>query len=85
MFTNDLKKGDRVVLRNGRKATIADNRKGNIRPAEVYGIETETGSVYGHDIVIYMGGDAFDYTPVRITHPAAQEKARKLNGQLFGE
>lgn len=49
--TNDLKSGDRVLLACGWHATIADNRRGNIRTAEVYGYHTETGSVYAWDIV----------------------------------
>lgn len=31
-----------------------DNMRGNIRMVEVYGFETEIGSVYAHDIVAYM-------------------------------
>ncbi len=51
MKTNDLKKGDRVQLRNGWYATIADNMKGNTRMATVEGIVTEMGSIYSHDII----------------------------------
>lgn len=51
MYTNDLKKGDKVLLENGWDAVIYDNKKGNIRLAEVYGWFTEIGSVYAHDIV----------------------------------
>jgi hypothetical protein len=50
MKTNDLKKGAYVRLRNGWYAQIADNKRGNIRMATVYGLYTETGSVYAHDI-----------------------------------
>ncbi|MCK9382928.1 MAG: hypothetical protein M0P95_17935 [Sulfuritalea sp.] len=50
MKSNDLKKGDLVQLKNGWYALIADNMKGNIRMAEVFGNYTETGSVYVHDI-----------------------------------
>ena len=58
MKTNDLKKGDRVRLKNGWYATIADNKKGNIRMATVEGYYTETGSIYAWDIeskVMYPG------------------------------
>ena len=62
MNTNDLKKGDLVRLRNGWIAEIYDNKKGNIRMAKVYGIETEIGSVYSHDIEVKLtlspNGDA---------------------------
>lgn len=50
MKTNELKKGMMVALRNGWKAEIADNKKGNVRMATVYGYETEMGSIYAHDI-----------------------------------
>lgn len=49
--TNDIKKGTRVLLKNGWYATIMDNRKGNIRLAEVEGYVKETGSVYASEIV----------------------------------
>ena len=49
--TNDLKKGNRVLLANGWYATMADNRKGDIRVATVEGMVTETGSIYAHDIM----------------------------------
>jgi len=49
--TNDLKKGAKVVLRGTQwNATIMDNKKGNVRMAEVQGIFTEMGSIYMHDI-----------------------------------
>jgi hypothetical protein len=38
---------------------MADNRKGNIRLAEVEGDFTETGSVYAHDIVSVLIGDTW--------------------------
>lgn len=49
--TNDLKKGTNVILRNGWKARIEDNKKGNTRLATVYGTFTEMGSIYSTDIV----------------------------------
>lgn len=61
MNTNELKKGDLIRLRNGWIAEIADNKKGNIRMAKVYGHYTETGSVYAHDIEVKLtltNGDA---------------------------
>ena len=33
MLTNDIKKGMRILLKNGWYATMADNKKGNIRYA----------------------------------------------------
>lgn len=59
---------------------MQDNRKGNIRLAEVEGIVTETGSVYAHDIIAVR---CFDYwQPVE--HTEKQQKARDLNVALFG-
>lgn len=51
IFTNDIKKGAKVLLRNGWKADVWDNMKGQTRVCLVYGYETEAGSVYSHDIV----------------------------------
>ena len=80
MKTNDIKKGTRFRLRNGWLATMADNRKGNIRLAEVEGDFTETGSVYAHDIVSVLIGN--NWQPVE--HTGQQAKCRDLNSALFG-
>ena len=72
MKTNDLKKGDRVKLRNGWFGTIADNRKGLTRDITVEGAVTETGSCYTHDIVQYIGPNG----PEAIEHTPAQDKLR---------
>ena len=55
--TNKLKKGTRVVLRNGWEATLEDNKRGSIRMATVEGFYTEMGSIYAHDIAGYKEGD----------------------------
>lgn len=73
MKTNDLKKGDRIQLRNNWFATIADSRKGNIRLATVEGIYTETGSIYAHDIILYFPPDG---APISVLHTPAQRKLR---------
>ena len=80
MKTNDLKKGARVRLANGWEADIADNAKGNIRMAKVYGFETEIGSVYSHDITHFkapsqLGGESLWYP---IEHTPAQIKLRRV-------
>lgn len=74
MKTNELKKGARVQLRSGWFATIEDNARGNIRMAKVYGLVTEIGSVYSHDIVSFrtFGGE---WQPIE--HTPAQLKLRK--------
>ena len=76
--TNDLRKGDNVMLRNGWRADIMDNMKGNTRLAKVYGFETEVGSVYSHDIMRVLRNDVM--TPIE--HTPAQlklyERVRRL-------
>lgn len=70
MKTNDLKKGTRVMLRNGWEADLWDNMRGNTRVANVYGFCEEAGSVYAHDIVAYKDADGvwhedIEYTPAQ--------------------
>jgi len=79
MTTNELKKGVRVLLRNGWEATLADNRKGNTRLATVYGYFTEMGSVYSHDIVSYMTALG-DWENVE--HTDAQKKCKQMNDAM---
>jgi hypothetical protein len=55
--TNKLKKGTRVVLRNGWEAVLEDNKRGAIRMATVEGFYTEMGSIYAHDIAGYKEGE----------------------------
>lgn len=50
MFANDMKKGMRVLLRNGWFGTMSDNAKGLTRIVDVEGFEREMGSVYTFDI-----------------------------------
>jgi hypothetical protein len=70
MFTNELKKGDKVRLSNGWDAKIEDNQRGNTRLATVYGLFTEMGSVYSHDIVFKYNADGsttkIEYTPAQL-------------------
>jgi hypothetical protein len=56
--TNDLKKGTQIILKSGFGAVLYDNKKGNIRLAEVDGIFKEIGSIYAHDIDrAFIGGE----------------------------
>jgi len=82
MKTNDLKKGARILLRNGWYGTIADNARGNIRMATVEGVYTETGSVYAHDIVKAQapGSKLFE----DVEHTPAQLKLREQVEGIFG-
>ena len=70
---NDLKKGTRVVLRNGYQADLVDNLKGNTRLAKVYGEYTEMGSVYTKDILEAKVGENWK----KVALSAAQRKAAK--------
>lgn len=74
MKTNELKAGAVVLLRNGWRATIADNKKGNIRLATVEGFYTETGSIYAHDIACAV----VDGARIPIKHTPQQVKLRAM-------
>ena len=81
VVTNDLKKGDLVMLRNGWQARIEDNKKGDTRLCTVYGFETEMGSVYSHDIVQLVND--VDGAWTRITHTDKQAKVKEWSDALF--
>jgi len=76
MKTNEIRKGARIQLRNGWQADMADNAKGTIRMAKVYGDETEIGSVYAHDIVSVLVNGTWQ----PIEHTPAQVKLRRMIG-----
>jgi hypothetical protein len=83
MKTNDLKKGVRIMLKNGWEAELWDNMKGNTRIANVYGFETEASSIYSHDIIARQDPltkkwiNDIEYTPSQI-------KCREMNVAIFG-
>ena len=84
--TNDLKKGIRILLRNGWYGTLYDNKKGNIRLAEVEGFYTEIGSVYSHDIVeAQLPADDTDNSGrwVEIEYTKSQLQCRDFDRALF--
>lgn len=70
---NDLKKGSRVLLRNGWEADLIDNGRGNTRTAKVYGDYTEIGSVYTKDILEAKVGVSWR----KVALSDAQRKAAK--------
>lgn len=75
MKTNDLRKGDRVLLRNGWYATVMDNKKGNIRLCEVEGRYRDIGSVYAHDIVRCVSENSnIEHTPAQLKLKATLER-----------
>lgn len=80
MFTNDIKKGTRIQMRNGWLGTMMDNGRGNTRVVEVEGTYTETGSVYAHDIMFALVNGAVN----TIVHTSAQLKCKEMNAKLFG-
>ena len=55
MKTNEIKKGMMIELDNGWFGEMFDNMKGNTRMVNVYGLYTEIGSVYSHDIIACYG------------------------------
>ena len=73
--TNELKKGTWVKLRNGWKAELWDNMRGNTRVANVYGYYEEAGSIYAHDIIAW--GEATSNIIWPVEHTPAQLKLKK--------
>ena len=82
MFTNDIKKGMAVQMRNGFTGIMMDNMKGNTRMVEITNgfMGREMGSVYSHDIVacwIYNQIQYIEYTP-------KQMDCQKMVHRMFG-
>lgn len=80
MTTNELKKGDRIMLECGWYATIMDNKRGNIRLAEVEGIEKEIGSIYSGDIVYKINADN---TIESVEMTASQKRQEEVLSELI--
>lgn len=72
MFTNDIKKGQHIRLRNGLHAIMHDNRRGNARLVHIQSPNPEFGSVYGHDILYVM----VDNNWVRVQHTQVQRDTK---------
>ena len=83
MKTNELKKGTRILLRNGWEADIMDNLKGNTRLAKVYGYETEIGSVYAHDIVAYKEELSLGEWKYDIEYTPNQLRCKQMVNSMF--
>ena len=73
MLTNDIKKETRIRLRNGWEAEMADNKKGNIRMAKVFGLYTELGSEYVWNIVQVQVGE--EWVDVELTSKQMKDAA----------
>lgn len=72
--TRELRKGDRVLLRNGWQAVIEDNNtRGLIRLCTVEGHVTEMGSVYSHDIMKLLRRSG----NIDVLHTASQLRLRR--------
>jgi len=82
MKTDDIKKGQRVLLRCGWQGTMADNGKGDTRIVHVEGDYRETGSVYSHDLVKVKGA-ADEW--VLVEHTPEQDRLRQLLVGLLDE
>lgn len=68
--TKELKKGDRVVLRNGWYATVVSKAKGSRIMLKVEGLYTEIGDVWVWDIAARVPGNEL------LALTDAQKKAR---------
>lgn len=84
MLANDIKKGMRIKMTNGWEGTMMDNKKGNIRFAEVEGSYTELGTIYAKDIesVIVRLGSMPVWEPVTLS-PAQAKAANAITNAGF--
>lgn len=76
MQTNQIKKGVRIKLHNGWFGVMFDNKKGNIRMAEVHGLHTEIGSVYAWDISHAHDPESDTWVEVELTDKQKQDRER---------
>jgi hypothetical protein len=74
---NDIKKGTIGYLKDtGWKFEMVDNKKGNIRMAKVFGLCTEIGSIYSHDIdYVIIGGQDIKVDASRYSDQTATVQA----------
>lgn len=79
MQSNEIKKGDLLLLKNGWKAVMFDNKKGNIRMAEVDGLYKEIGSIYVWDIDCVRVGT--EWVSVELTEK--QRQSQKMISRIF--
>jgi len=79
--TNEIKKGTKIKLHNGWFGVMYDNKKGNVRMAEVHGIYTEIGSVYAWDISHAHDPESDTWVEVELTDK--QRKSQAMVGRVF--
>jgi len=80
MKVDDLKKGTRILQANGWEADLLDSKKGTTRLAKVYGIYTECGSIYAHNIVKYKDTDG--YWKSDVEYSKSQLDCKQLNDSM---
>lgn len=81
MRTNDIKKGTRIKLHNGWFGVMFDNKKGNIRMAEVNGFHKEIGSIYAWDISHAYDPESNQWVEIELTDKQKQDKSKI--GRIF--
>lgn len=82
MKTSEIKKGMRILLRNGWQGTMKDNMRGVSRMAEIEGFYTEIGSVYSFDIVAAQTNENEPWSYVQYTDK--ELKTQAMNAAVFG-
>jgi hypothetical protein len=76
-----VRKGTRVMLRNGWEAEVLDNLTNRAtRMCKVFGTYTEMGSVYSSDIVSAVDTDGVWHVVVHSTKTLQRAKARQSWG-----
>lgn len=84
MKTNDLKKGDIVLISGGYRAKIMDNKKGNIRLIKTFPpLYEEIGSIYAWEILRLISNENGEVLSKEIELTPAQEKAKKKTVSFF--
>lgn len=81
MQTNSIKKGTRIKLHNGWFGVMFDNKKGNIRMAEVDGFHKEIGSIYAWDISHAYDQDSDQWVEIELTDKQKQDQSKI--GRIF--
>jgi len=81
MQTNEIKKGTKIKLHNGWSGVMFDNKKGNIRMAEVNGFYKEIGSIYAWDISHAHDTESDTWVEIELTDK--QKKDQAMVGKFF--
>lgn len=76
MKTNQIKKGTSIKLKNGWFGVMFDNKKGNIRMAEVDGFHKEIGSIYAWDIAKAFDSESDQWVDIELTDKQKADQTR---------